>query len=237
MALERWKDVWALEALHEEDLPAQPSPGARLESRARCCWLRGSREQGKGGLAVPPISKHSYVRWVLCHARRWTPRPTQPRGLGHPVPILLPHLRALAAAPHPASMVLPAVPGAGSIGSAAHTGLFIVRSRGAGGSWQRRSLHRGWRQDGHLHGNPVHISGWVGCIYLFAGLFSLVVTKQPVPGTVPCISGVQLGMAPLERPGLERGCRWLGRAGGASVGCQRGMAHAMGTGWHLDPCG
>lgn len=69
-----------------------------------------------------------------------------------------------------------------SVGSAAHTGLFIVGSRGAGGPWQRDSLHQSWCQDGHLHGDPVHVLGWAEGIYLFAGLFSLVI-KQPAPGT------------------------------------------------------
>lgn len=70
-----------------------------------------------------------------------------------------------------------------SVGSAAHTGLFIVGSRGAGGPWQRDSLRQSWCQDGHLHGDPVHVLGWAEGIYLFAGLFSLVVIKQPAPGT------------------------------------------------------
>ncbi|KAM6080728.1 5'-AMP-activated protein kinase subunit gamma-3 isoform 2-T2 [Theristicus caerulescens] len=46
-----------LEALHGEVLPAHPSPGARLESRARSCWPQGGREWGKGGPGcLPPAS-------------------------------------------------------------------------------------------------------------------------------------------------------------------------------------
>lgn len=53
-----------------------------------------------------------------------------PEALSHPASILLLDLSTLAMASPTASMVPPAAPG--SVGSAAHTGLFIVGSRGAG---------------------------------------------------------------------------------------------------------
>lgn len=56
----------------------------------------------------------------------------------------------------------------------------------------------------------MHVLGWAGWvnIYLFVSLFSLAVTKQPDPRTASCLSGVKLGMAPLERTRLGKGY-WL----------------------------
>lgn len=79
-----------------------------------------------------------------------------PGELGHPAPMLL---------PSSVSMVCRERPVPCSVGSAAHTGLFIVGSHGAGAPWQRRTLHRSWCQEGRLHGDPVHGLGWV-FIYL-----------------------------------------------------------------------
>ena len=100
----------------------------------------------------------------------------------------------------------------GSVGSSADTGLFIVGSRRAGAPWQRRSLGQSWRQDGHLHGDPVHVLGWAGGIYLFAGLFSLVLIKQPAPGTTasPFWSAAGHGSSGESRAGEGVRAAWQG---------------------------
>jgi len=116
----------------------------------------------------------------------------------------------------------------GSVGSAAHTGLFIVGSHRAGAPWQRHGTRWSWHQDGHLHGDPVHILGWVGGIYLFVGLFSLVVIKQPAPGTAasPFWGAARHGSS-RER-GAGTGCWWLGRAEGTQPGMPTGTRRSEG---------
>lgn len=68
----------------------------------------------------------------------------------------------------------------------------------------------------------MHILGRTGAIYLFVSLFSLAVTKQPDPRTASCLSGVKLGMTPLERTRLGKG-RWQSSTS-AHVGRTKGMA-------------
>lgn len=104
----------------------------------------------------------------------------------------------------------------GSVGSAAHTGLFIVGSRRAGAPWQRHSLCRSWRQGGHLHGDPVHVLGWAGGIYLFAGLFSFVVISKAACSRNRCLAFLGCSWAWLLRrdPGWGRG-----------AGCSAGLGH------------
>lgn len=76
---------------------------------------------------------------------------------------------------------------------------------------------------------PEQAAGWalawspcarfgVGRGYLFVSLFSLPVTKQPDPRTASCLSGVKLGMTPLERTKLGKGY-WLlaGKSGTGRV--------------------
>lgn len=140
-----------------------------------------------------------------------------PEALGHPAPTLLLDLSTLAMVSPTASTVPLAAPG--SVGSAAHAGLFIVGSRGAGAPWQRCSPCQSWHQDRHLHGDPVHILWGSRCIYLFASLFSLVVIKQTAPGIA-----ASLFCSAAGHGSSGEGCWLLGRAGVCSLGCSPGPA-------------
>lgn len=121
VALGPWKEARAQTAVHGEGLPSHPSPGARLESRARSCQSRGGREQGEGGLGVPPVSKHT-VMLDGHHAARSRVVPIAGCGDLHgparPWPTRPPHshpavgFERFGRGSPPASTVPPAAPGA-----------------------------------------------------------------------------------------------------------------------------
>lgn len=197
---------------------------------------------------MPPTSKHMVMLdgqpccEELCHARNWAWGPTGPCTAPGDLATLLPSCcwvpaRRLQQTPgeHGPCRLHPV---AGSMGSAAHTGLFIVGSRAAGAPWQRHSLCQSWRQDGHLHGDPVHISGWVGGIYLFAGLFSLVI-KQPASGTATSLFWGAAGHGSSGESRAEEGVPAAWQGCGTQPGMPPGTRCSEGgvrRGWHLCPC-
>lgn len=91
-------------------------------------------------------------------------------------------------------------------------------------------------QNGHLHGDPAHVLGWAGDIYLFVSLFSLAVTKQPDSITASFLSGVKLDATPLERMRLGKGY-WLlaSKFGTARVALLPMWVETRG--WHLNHLG